>query len=140
MLRKPKCMYCGKKCSPKRDYITYPDMIAFHKECEKEQRIKELEKKMQEHIDGLYVIETQTINGYFVKTILFDVFIDKEVKLKLLAVFKDKESKEILQWNVDIYNLLGCLFTSDCYSAKNTFKQIAKAYYEKKEYIENMGR
>ena len=140
MFKKIKCAYCGKKLSPKKDFIDYTNKIGFHEKCEYDERVYMLVDKIEQHLDERYILETQTINGYFVKTILSDLYKKKEVKLKLLAVYKDKDSDKILQWNIDVYNLYGTLLTSVCYSSNNEIKDIAKMYYKEMQFIEKLGR
>ena len=62
------------------------------------------------------VLPERTINGYYVKTILVKSLIDKEIIIKVLAVFKNENDTEILQYNVDVENLLGGLLISECYA------------------------
>lgn len=58
----------------------------------------------------------RTINGYYVKTIYRKNIRERKVAIEVLAVFKDEKSNEILQYNVDVVNMFGTLFTSDAYT------------------------
>ena len=72
------------------------------------------------------ILPERTISGYYVKTILVKPYIDKEIIIKVLAVFKNENDTEILQYNVDVENLLGGLFISECY-APNELSCVADA-------------
>lgn len=62
------------------------------------------------------VMPSRIINGYYVRTIFVKELYSKEVVIKVLAVFKDENDCEILQYNVDVENLFGTLLTSDAYT------------------------
>lgn len=72
---------------------------------------EELIKNIKECKD---VEEPRIINGYYVRTIVKQCFFRNEIVLKILAVFKDENDKEILQYNIDVENLFGGLLHSTC--------------------------
>lgn len=73
-------------------------------------KIKEIQQQIKENKD---VLPSRIINGYYVRTIFSRIV--GEVVVKVLLVYKDDKCESILQCNVDVENLYGVLFCSDCW-------------------------
>lgn len=64
------------------------------------------------------------INGYYTRTIFEERILKKEIIIKVLVVYMDTESSEIVQVNVDVENLYGGLLETSCFDGKD-FNEIA---------------
>lgn len=92
--------------------------------------INEILNKIKEVKD---VLPTQIINGYYVRTVFCEIV--GEVSIRVLFVYKNEDSNDIIQYNIDAVNLGGVLLCSDCFEpadfdkdcyelAENVFKYI----------------
>lgn len=77
----------------------------------------------------------QTINGYYVRTIVSKSAPNGEIVLKVLAVYERKGDNDVVQYNVDVENLCGTLLTSTAFAA-NDIDNLSKKFIK---YF-NMGR
>ena len=65
------------------------------------------------------VCREQTINGYYVRTIVCQRVPDGEIVLKVLAVYDHKGDTNVVQYNVDVENLFGTLLHSVAFEPNN---------------------
>ena len=77
----------------------------------------------------------QTINGYYVRTIVSKNAPNGEIILKVLAVYEHKGDNNVVQYNVDVENLFGTLLWSDAFEP-NDIDSLVKQFIK---YF-NMGK
>ena len=63
------------------------------------------------------VLPTQIINGYYVRTVFCEIV--GQVSIRVLFSYKNKDTNDIIQYNVDVVNLYGTLLCSDCFKPED---------------------
>lgn len=69
----------------------------------------------------------QTINGYYVRTIVSKTAPNGEIVLKVLAVYENKGDNNVVQYNIDFENLFGTLLHSTPFEP-NDIDGVAKEF------------
>ena len=88
------------------------------------ENLKDSVIKILNNLKDCISLSTKYINGYYVRTIFEKRIEAKEICIKVLVVYENADSNEVVQISVDVENLHGVLLSTDAFDGKD-FNEIA---------------
>lgn len=103
---------------------TVCENISYAQVKTSKENLKDSVIKILNNLKDCISLSTKYINGYYVRTIFEKRIEAKEICIKVLVVYENADSNEVVQISVDVENLYGVLLSTDAFDGKD-FNEIA---------------